>query len=189
MTRQSEIEQCLAVLKSGGTLLYPTDTVWGIGCDATNPDAVQKIFDLKQRSDSKSMIVLLDDANRLSSYVRDIPEVAWDLVECADKPLTVVYDGARNLAPNVVAADGSIGIRIVRDAFCRELIYRFRKPIVSTSANISGKPAAGAFADIDPVIKSGVDYIVNLRQTEVAKARPSSVIRLRANGTIEILRK
>ena len=186
---KNETDRCLAVLKAGGLILYPTDTIWGIGCDATNAAAVQKVYDLKQRSDSKSVIVLLDTEARLDSYVRDIPEAAWQLLEYADKPLTIVYDGARNLAPNVIAPDGSVGIRIIKDEFCRRLIERFRKPIVSTSANISGHPSPGSFTDIDEAIKTGVDYVVNLRQNETGAARPSSVIRLRSNGVVEIIRK
>ena len=186
---KDELDRCLKVLQSGGLILYPTDTIWGIGCDATREEAVQRIYALKQRSDSKSMILLLDSENRISSYVRDVPEAAWSLLEFADRPLTIVYDGARNLAPGVVAADGSVGIRIVKDDFCRQLIERFRKPIVSTSANISGQPSPGAFMDIDEAIKSGVDYVVNLRQQEKIAPTPSSIIRLHANGTIKIIRK
>ena len=187
-TEKTEIENCAGVLRAGGVILYPTDTLWGLGCDATNEAAVQKIFTLKKRSGAKSMIVLLDSETRLESYVREIPEQAYTLIEFADKPLTIIYDGARNLAGSVVAEDGSIGIRIVKDPFCRQLIGRFRKPIVSTSANFSGQEPPATFADIDPEIRNGVDYVVNLRQQEKSK-QASSIIRLRKNGTIEIIRK
>jgi L-threonylcarbamoyladenylate synthase len=185
---KTEIENCAGVLRAGGVILYPTDTLWGLGCDATNEEAVQKIFTLKKRSESKSMIVLLDSENRLDSYVREIPEQAYTLMEYSEKPLTIIYDGARNLANSVVAADGSIAIRIVKETFCRRLIERFRKPVVSTSANLSGQPPPATFADIDAEIRMGVDYVVNLRQQDKSN-QASTIIRLRINGTIEIIRK
>jgi L-threonylcarbamoyladenylate synthase len=170
-------------------ILYPTDTIWGIGCDATNEEAVAKIFKLKKREDSKSMIILLDSEARLPSYIREVPEVAWDLIECADTPLTIIYDGAKNLAKNVVAEDGSIGIRITKDEFCKRLIEKFRKPIVSTSANISGNDAPASFSDIDEDIINGVDYVVNLRQEELSKSSPSAIIKLGVGGEVKIIRR
>ena len=186
---QSEIKKTLEVLQSGGIILYPTDTLWGIGCDATNETAVKKIYQIKNRKDNKSMIILLENANLLESYVRHVPEQAWQLIEYSESPLTIVYDGARNLAPSVLAEDGSIAIRITKDDFCIKLINRFRKPIVSTSANLSGDKAPQSFHDISDAIKSSVDYIVNLRHEEHGIKKASTVIRLRENGQIEFLRK
>ncbi len=185
----NEINKCIDVLKNGGTILYPTDTIWGIGCDATNEEAVAKIFKLKKRTDSKSMIILLDNEAKLQSYVQEIPDVAWDLIELTERPLTIIYDHAKNLAKNVIAEDGSIGIRVTRDEFCKNLIGKFRKPIVSTSANISGNEPPQSFSDIDEDIINGVDYVVNLRQNEYCESQPSTVIKLGSGGQIRILRK
>jgi L-threonylcarbamoyladenylate synthase len=184
-----EIRACNDILQRGGLILYPTDTVWGIGCDATNEEAVVKIYKLKKREDSKSMIVLLDNEARLQSYVSEVPEAAWDLIEFAEKPLTIIYDGARNLAKNVMAGDGSIGIRITKDEFCKLLIGKFRKPIVSTSANISGNEPPMSFSDIDESIISGVDYVVNLRRDERIKVSPSTIIKLGSGGQYRLIRK
>ena len=156
----NDIKKAVEVLKGGGIILYPTDTIWGIGCDATNPDAVAKIYKLKEREDSKSMLVLVDNPNMLNIYLNEVPEIAWDLIELTTKPLTIIYPNAKNLAPNLVAADGSIGIRVVKHSFCEKLIYALRKPIVSTSANISGKPFPKNFNTIDPSIINGVDFVV-----------------------------
>lgn len=186
---QEDIKKACEVMQNGGIILYPTDTVWGIGCDATNEEAVKKIFALKQRDDNKSMLVLLDNPVKLQNYVTDLPEIAWDLIELTDKPLTIIYDGARNLAPALIAADGSIGIRITDELFSRELCKRFRKPIVSTSANLSGTPSPTRFSQIRKEIKEGIDYVVAYRQKEQAEAKTSSIIRLGRNGTIQILRK
>ncbi|QRX64401.1 threonylcarbamoyl-AMP synthase [Dysgonomonadaceae bacterium zrk40] len=186
---QEDIKKACEVMQNGGIILYPTDTVWGIGCDATNEEAVKKIFALKQRDDSKSMLVLLDNPVKLQNYVTDLPEIAWDLIELTDKPLTIIYEGARNLAPALIAADGSIGIRITDELFSRELCKRFRKPIVSTSANLSGTPSPARFSQIRKEIKGGVDYVVAYRQKEQVEAKTSSIIRLGRNGTIQILRK
>src|SRR5689334_7183761 len=163
---KTEIEKCLDVLKSGGLILYPTDTIWGIGCDATNEKAVARVYTLKERSDSKSMIILLDHTSRLSYYLERVPSQAYELMELSEQPLTLVLDGAKNLAPNLLAEDGSVGIRVVMDEFCRNLITRFRKPLVSTSANISGESSPGNFWEINEKIKEGVDYVVQLRQEE-----------------------
>jgi L-threonylcarbamoyladenylate synthase len=184
-----ELRNSIDVLIRGGTVLYPTDTVWGIGCDATNEEAVKKIIKLKARSDSKSMIILIDNASRLQSYVREVPEMAWDLIELSEKPLTIIYDDAKNLAKNVIADDGSVGIRITKDEFCKKLIEKFRKPLVSTSANISGIEPPASFSDIDDTIIRGVDYIVNLRQKERITTAPSTIIKLGSGGLFKLIRK
>lgn len=185
---KNDIIRACEVMKNGGIILYPTDTIWGIGCDATNAEAVQRIFDLKQRADSKSMLVLLDDAGKIASYA-DVPDIAYDLLETNDKPMTIIYPNAKRLAPNLIAADKSIGIRITHEEFSHDLIYRFRKPIVSTSANISGETAPTIFSEISENIKSGVDYIVGYRQTDTHKAEPSSIIKLGMGGEFELIRK
>lgn len=186
---KNEIDKALEVLKGGGLILYPTDTVWGIGCDATNVEAVAKVYALKQRDDSKSMIVLLDTDNKLQSYVSDIPDIAYDLIEYAEHPLTIIYSGAKNLAKNLINEDGSIGIRVAKHDFCEQLIQRFRKPIVSTSANISGNPTPGNFAEVSQDIIDGVDYVVNLEQTSAEKKRASTIMKLEANGKFVFIRK
>lgn len=186
---QEEIKKALEVLHNGGIILYPTDTIWGIGCDATNPEAVKKVYEIKKREDSKSMLVLLDNPNKLNSYVAEVPEIAWDLIECTDKPMTIIYPGAKNLANNLVAEDGTIGIRITEEDFSNNLIFRFRKPIVSTSANISGEPSPKHFNDISEEVKNAVDFIVDYRQDETENPAPSSILKLGTGGEIEILRK
>lgn len=183
------INKAIEVLKSGGIILYPTDTIWGIGCDATNEKAVEKIYKLKKREDSKSMLVLLDNENRLPDYVYDVPELAYNLIELTEKPLTIIYSKAINLAENLIAGDGSIGIRIAQDEFCKRLIQKFRKPIVSTSANISGAPFPKNFDEIGDEIKNKVDYIVNYRQDELNVSSPSSIIKLETNGVFKIIRE
>ncbi len=186
---QEDIRKACEVLRNGGMILYPTDTIWGIGCDATNEEAVKKIYKLKQRDDSKSMLLLLDNPAKLQTYVQEVPDIAWDLIELADKPLTIIYEGARNLAPALIAADGTIGIRITHELFSRELCKQFRKPIVSTSANISGQPTPSRFSQISREIIEGVDYVVKYRQKEQTDSKTSSIIRLTRNGTIQIVRK
>jgi L-threonylcarbamoyladenylate synthase len=185
---QEEIRRCIDVLKSGGLILYPTDTIWGIGCDATNPSAVQKVYDLKKRDDSKALIVLLDDAGKLNRYVREVPEVAWDLIDNADRPMTIIYPGVLNLAKNLMASDGTAAIRITSDEFCKQLIYKFGKPIVSTSANISGEAFAGSFQDVVPAIVTGVDHVVDLHKNRPV-GKPSSIIKLDPGGKFEIIRR
>lgn len=185
---KEDINNALSVLREGGVILYPTDTIWGIGCDATNTDAVSRIYKIKQRTDTKSLLILLDNQNRLTSYINEVPEVAWELIDVADKPLTIIYPGAKNLAGNLVAEDGSIGIRICSDRFCSELIGRFKKPIVSTSANISGISSPSNFSEISDEIKNSVDYIVSWRQKEVSKSVASSIIMLGKGGEIKIIR-
>ena len=175
-------------MAAGGLILYPTDTIWGIGCDATNEEAVRKVYALKRRSDHKAMLLLMDSSAKLNYYVQEVPEVAWDLIELADSPLTVIYSGARNVAPNLLAEDGSVGIRITQEEFSHKLCERFRKPLVSTSANVSGAPSPANFSEISETIKSGVDYIVRYRQEDLSKAAPSHIIKLGAGGLVKIIR-
>jgi len=184
-----DIKKALEVLKNGGVILYPTDTIWGIGCDATNETAVQRIYEIKKRADSKSMLVLMENPALLDRYVAEVPEIAWDLVEVSTTPLTVIYPGAKNLAKNLVADDGSIGIRFTKEAFTSQLLQRFRRPIVSTSANISGEKSPAFFVEISEEIKIQVDYVVEYRQNDKTPAQPSSIIKLGPGGQIEIIRK
>jgi len=184
----TDIEEALTVLLSGGLVLYPTDTVWGIGCDATNPAAVAKIYALKKRSDEKSMIVLLADENDIPKYVTQPNPKIFDYIKGIHKPTTFIYEGAINLAKNMIQGDGSIGIRLTNDPFCKKLIRRFGKPLVSTSANISGYPTPSIFEDVDFEIKSGVDYIVQHRQDDVTAASPSAIVKLNADGSLNIIR-
>ena len=186
---KEDLHQALETLRSGGLILYPTDTIWGIGCDATNEAAVEKVYQLKGRARDKSLIVLLDQDHKLPSYVKEVPEVAYQLIEYSDKPLTVVYSGAKNLAPNLIAEDGSIGIRIVRHPFCEQLLQRFRKPIVSTSANISGEPSPKTFLDISDQIKEGVDYIVQYGQHDLEPKQASTIMKLDPSGAFSFIRK
>ncbi|MBQ0047191.1 MAG: threonylcarbamoyl-AMP synthase [Prevotellaceae bacterium] len=186
---QDEIKKAIEVLKAGGVILYPTDTVWGIGCDATNPEAVKKVYEIKRREDSKALICLVDSDVRLQRYVRNVADVTWDLIEYADKPLTIIYDNAANLAPNLLAEDGSVGIRITKEEFSKELCYRFQKAIVSTSANISGEPTAETFDEISDEIKNAVDYVVKYNRQCREKHKPSSIIKMKPNGEFEIIRK
>ena len=176
-------------MREGGVILYPTDTIWGIGCDATNEDAVRRVYEIKQRQDSKAMLVLVDSSVKVDFYVRDVPEVAWDLIDFADKPLTIIYSGARNLAANLLAEDGSVGIRVTNEDFSKRLCQQFRKAIVSTSANISGQPSPKNFSEISEEVKSAVDYIVGYRQEEISNPKPSSIIKLDKGGVIKIIRE
>ena len=189
MTQEQDIKNAIEAMKKGGVILYPTDTVWGIGCDATNAEAVKRVYDIKQRDDSKALICLVDSDARLQRYVRNVPDVAWQLIDCVEKPTTLILDGAVNLAPNLIAEDGSIGIRITKEAFSHELCYRFQKAIVSTSANISGEPAAQNYRDIDPRILEKVDYVCWTRRQEHQPHQPSSIIKLSADGQVGIIRK
>ena len=163
---EDDIKKACEIMEKGGIILYPTDTIWGIGCDATNEDAVKRVYEIKKRIDSKALIVLVDKPVKVEFYVREVPEIAWDLIDVADKPLTIVYPNARNLATNVLADDGSVGIRITQETFSRKLCERFRKAIVSTSANISGQPAPTNFNEISDEIKQAVDYVVTYRQDD-----------------------
>ena len=188
MFEKEDLKNALQVLRNGGVILYPTDTVWGLGCDATNADAVKRIFEIKQREDSKSMLVLMENPNMLSAYIKEVPEIAWELIEVTDKPLTIIYPGAKNFAANLIAEDGTIGIRITTETFTEHLIQQFRRPIVSTSANLSGKPSPQNFNQISEEILTAVDYVVQYRQDETVKSKPSSIIKLGLGGQIQIIR-
>ena len=189
MTREEDIRKAVEVLRKGGVILYPTDTVWGIGCDATNSEAVKRVYDIKQRDDSKALICLVDSDARLQRYIRKVPDVAWQLLDCCDKPTTVILDGAVNLAENLIAEDGSVGIRITQEPFSKELCFRFQQALVSTSANISGEPAAQNYPDIDPKIIEAVDYVCWSRRQEHKPHKPSSIIKLTEDGQVTIIRK
>lgn len=183
-----DIKKALDVLRNGGVILYPTDTIWGLGCDAENEDAVKRIYEIKKRADSKSMLVLIDSPLRLEMYVTEVPEIAWDLLEESDKPLTIIYSDAKNFAKNLIAEDGSMGIRMVKEKFCNQLISRLQKPLVSTSANISGSPSPAKFDDISQEIIDAVDYVVEYRQDNLSEAKASSIIKLSAGGLFKIIR-
>ena len=185
---EEDLVQSLSVLRSGGIILYPTDTIWGLGCDATDEAAVKHIFDLKQRSESKSLVILVADVRDLVKYLSQPPPDIADTIAAFDRPTTVIYEGALHLAPNVIAEDGTVAIRVVKEPFCRHLIKRFRKPIVSTSANISGAPSPATFLDITDEIKQGADYTVGHRQHEIAIRQPSRIVRIQPDGKLEILR-
>ena len=193
MTREEDIRKAVETMRRGGVILYPTDTVWGIGCDATNVEAVKRVYEIKQRDDSKALICLVDSDARLQRYFRSVPDVAWQLIDSLKdsdaKPTTLILDGAINLAENLIAEDGSVGMRITNEPFSKELCYRFQKAIVSTSANISGEPAAQNYQDIDQRILDAVDYVCWSRRQEHKPHTPSAIIRLRENGEVEILRK
>ena len=193
MTREEDIKQAVETMRKGGVILYPTDTVWGIGCDATNVDAVKRVYAIKQRDDSKALICLVDNDARMQRYFRNVPDVAWQLIDSLKdgdaKPTTLILDGAINLAENLIAEDGSVGIRITNEPFSKELCYRFQKAIVSTSANISGEPAAQNYCDIDPRIIEAVDYVCWSRRQEHKPHTPSSIIKLKENGEVMIIRK
>ena len=186
---EEEIKNAIEVLRKGGTILYPTDTVWGIGCDARNKEAVAKVFKIKERELYKSMVILVCNETMINRHVKEVPEVAWELLESTEEPLTIIYPDGRMLAEKLIAADGSIGIRMVKEHFCNTLIHKFGKPIVSTSANISGEATPTSFSDIKLDILNKVDYIVNFRQQEVNNTTPSSIIKVALNGEIKIIRK
>ena len=184
-----DLKKACEVLQQGGIIVYPTDTIWGIGCDATNTEAVGRVFALKQRTDYKAMLVLIDNPARLSGYVANVPDIAWDLIEVSNKPLTIIYPNAKNLAFNLLGEDGSVGIRITNERFSHELCKLFRKPLVSTSANISGLPSPRLFREIAEAVKNGVDYVVRYRQDETVSAEPSGIIKLCEDGCIQIIRE
>ena len=184
-----DVKKAVQVMKDGGIILYPTDTIWGIGCDASNSAAVRRIYELKKRSDSKSMLSLIDSDAKLPYYVPDIPDVAYDLMDLAEKPLTIIYDNVRHLAPELVAEDGSAGIRVTREAFSKELCRRLGGAVVSTSANISGEPSAANFSEISEVIRNGVDYVVEYRQSEQTRAVASGIIKLGSGGLVKVIRE
>ena len=189
MKTEEDIKKAVEVMRKGGVILYPTDTVWGIGCDATNAEAVARVYEIKRREDSKALICLVDSDARLQRYVRQVPSVAWELLDCVDKPTTIILDGAVNLAQNLIAEDGSIALRITKEAFSKELCYRFQKAIVSTSANISGEPTAQNYCDISEEIINAVDYVCWTRRQEHKPHMPSSIIKLGLGGEVEIIRK
>lgn len=176
-------------MSEGGVILYPTDTVWGIGCDATNEDAVRRTYEIKQRADSKAMLVLVDSSVKVEFYVQDVSSITRDLMEVADKPLTIIYSGARNLASNLFAEDGSAGIWMTNEAFPRRSYQQFRKAIVPTSANVSGQPGVANFSEVSEEIKSSVDYIVNFRQDDMSRPKPSSIVKLDKSGVVKIIRE
>lgn len=196
---KDDLQQAVRVLRAGGVIVYPTDTVWGIGCDATNEDAVRKVYALKHREDSKSMLVLLDGAGKLQGYVEHIPDAAWDLLECTvhdrdsqglqPRPMTIIYPGAKNIAPNLIAEDGSIGIRITQEPFSKALCEQLHRPIVSTSANISGEPTAKNFRQISQAVLDAADYVCRYRRNDETEKRPSSIIKLGIDNQIQIIRK
>jgi L-threonylcarbamoyladenylate synthase len=185
---ENEVEKALAVLQAGGVILYPTDTIWGLGCDATNESAIQKIYAIKNRADTKSLLILLADVRDLLHYVAAPDPAVFDFIEQAQRPTTIIFENAINLPEKLIAADGSIAIRIVQDEFCRHLIKRLRKPIVSTSANVSGQPSPQTFHDIDEEIKQQVDHVVEWRQNEITLAQPSQIIKWNNDGTTTVLR-
>jgi len=185
---ENDIKHCITVLQNGGLILYPTDTIWGIGCDATNDNAIEKVYSLKKRSDKKLLIILVEDEKEIFNYVTNPGTKIFDYLSSTQKPTTVIYEGAKDLSQKTISPDGTIAIRIVKDAFCKELIREFKKPIVSTSANISGEQFSGSFSDINQAIKNGVDYIVQHRQNDISTSQPSSIIRLNAEDEIEIIR-
>ena len=196
---KDDLQQAVRVLRAGGVIVYPTDTVWGIGCDATNEDAVRKVYALKHREDSKSMLVLLDGAGKLQGYVEHIPDAAWDLLECTahdrdsqglqPRPMTIIYPGAKNIAPNLIAEDGSIGIRITQEPFSKALCEQLHRPIVSTSANISGESTAKNFRQISQAVLDAADYVCRYRRNDETEKRPSSIIKLGIDNQIQIIRK
>ena len=182
-----DINNCIEVLENGGLILYPTDTIWGIGCDATNEEAVKKVYRLKQRDDSKALICLVANDFMLEKYISEVPEVAWDIIDLSEKPTTIIYDNPRGIAKNLIASDNTLAIRIASDKFCQYLLGKFKKPIVSTSANVSGSPAPKSFDEISQHILKGVDYVVNLNRDK-KNGPPSSIIKLANDGTVKIIR-
>lgn len=185
---RDDIREAVRVMQSGGVILYPTDTIWGIGCDACNEDAVRRVFEIKRRAEAKSVISLVDSEVKVEFYVRSVPDVAWQLWECADEPLTLVLDGARNLASGVIASDGSVALRVTREAFSRQLCMRMKRAVVSTSANIAGEPAPRCFSEISPEIIQAVDYVCLSRRDEAPRQTPSHIIKIGPSGEVKIIR-
>ena len=185
---RDDIREAVRVMQSGGVILYPTDTIWGIGCDACNEDAVRRVFEIKRRAEAKSVISLVDSEVKVEFYVRSVPDVAWQLWECSDEPLTLVLDGARNLASGVIASDGSVALRVTREAFSRQLCMRMKRAIVSTSANIAGQPAPRCFSEISPEILQAVDYVCLSRRDEAPRQTPSHIIKIGPSGEVKIIR-
>ena len=185
---RDDIREAVRVMQSGGVILYPTDTIWGIGCDACNENAVRRVFEIKRRAEAKSVISLVDSEVKVEFYVRSVPDVAWQLWECSDEPLTLVLDGARNLASGVIASDGSVALRVTREAFSRQLCMRMKRAIVSTSANIAGEPAPRCFSEISPEILQAVDYVCLSRRDEEPRQTPSHIIKIGPSGEVKIIR-
>ena len=185
---RDDIREAVRVMQSGGVILYPTDTIWGIGCDACNENAVRRVFEIKRRAEAKSVISLVDSEVKVEFYVRSVPDVAWQLWECSDEPLTLVLDGARNLASGVIASDGSVALRVTREAFSRQLCMRMKRAIVSTSANIAGEPAPRCFSEISPEILQAVDYVCLSRRDEAPRQAPSHIIKIGPTGEVKIIR-
>ena len=181
---KDDLDLALETLKRGGTILYPTDTIWGIGCDATHNLAVMKIFDIKNREDTRQMLILIDDAHNISHYVETVPDIAFTFIDSAKRPLSIIFQKAKNLAPSLIGQDKTVGIRVVQDDFCRELIKRLGNPIVSTSANVSGSPPPSSFIKIDQKIKDAVDYTVKWRQDDLKSSAPSDIIKFGEDGEI-----
>ena len=190
MTREEDIKNAVECMRKGGVILYPTDTVWGIGCDATNPEAVKKVYEIKKRDDSKALICLIDSADRMARYFRNVPQVAWDFIDAAMpvKPTTIILDDANGVAHNLVAEDGSLAMRVTYEEFSKQLCYRFQKPIVSTSANVSGEPAAQNYRDISEEILNAVDYVCWTRRQEHKPHQPSSIVKIAKNGGVKVIR-
>jgi L-threonylcarbamoyladenylate synthase len=186
---KDEVAKSFKIIQDGGIILYPTDTIWGIGCDATNTEAIERIYKLKQRDEAKSMIILLDTENKLESYISEVNPLAYDLIEYAENPLTLVMPGAKNISPALISSDGSVGVRISKHPFCQQLIQRLRKPLVSTSANISGKPSPQYFGQIAAEIIESVDYVVDIDQYDMEIKTPSTIMKLSPNGSFEFIRR
>ena len=186
---KEDVDQALTALHEGGVILYPTDTVWGLGCDATNEKTIERLYQIKQRDTGTGMLILLDSEGRVERYVEDMPDIAWDLMEVTDKPLTLVYHQGRNLPENLLASDGSIAIRVTQDPFCQQLLRRFKKPNVSTSANKSDHPGPANFTDVEPALRQAADYVVKHRQDETQKGSPSSIIRVGPGGEVKVIRE
>ncbi len=188
MDINQEIHNAFEIIKEGGIILYPTDTVWGIGCDATNPEAIAKIYKLKQRAETQSMICLMNGEKMLYNVFKDIPEVAWQIMDLSENPTTLILDNPRNVAANVIATDKTLGIRLVKEPFCFKLMERMKKPLVSTSANISGQPTPKSFKEISPEIIKGVDYVVNLHHDKICD-KPSTIIKLTNDCQVKVIRR
>ncbi|MFC5682939.1 L-threonylcarbamoyladenylate synthase [Flavobacterium sp. MAHUQ-51] len=184
----TEVHKAYEIIKEGGIILYPTDTVWGIGCDATNPEAIAKIYKLKQREETKSMIVLVNGERMIYNVFKEIPEVAWQIIDLSEKPTTLILDHPRNVAKNIIAADDTLAVRLVKEPFCYKLLERMKNPLVSTSANISGEPTPKSFKEISPEIIKGVDYVVNLHREKICQ-NPSTIIKLTNDSQVKIIRK
>lgn len=189
MDFRDDLQKAIEVLQNGGLILYPTDTIWAIGCDATNAEAVKKVYDLKEQTQGQGLMVLVDNEVRINSYVQEVPEVAYDLIELSDKPISVIFSQGKNLANNVMGEDGSIGVRVTKENFSRSLCQRFRKPVVATSANIKGQPIPKSFEEISDEITGGVDYVVSFRQEEPGNPELSGIIKLGADGQVQVVRE